>query len=354
MKALVYHGNRDVRYQDVDDPTPGDGDALIRIDYCGICATDLEEYQFGPKFIDHEKPNAITGRMLPVVIGHELTGTVVELGRSASAVAVGDRVVIDGVLTCGRCWWCLNDRGNRCPGSATVGFGADGGLAEYVAWPAAQAVALPDNVSSAEAGLSEPTAVAHHAVRQGNVTAGDRVAVLGAGVVGLLAMQAARAMGAWVCAIDVRPMSLELASEMGADATIDSGQEDAVGQLAELTDGLGADVVIDAAGAPRTPHLAIDLVRRGGRVVIVAIYTATPEFDFNTILTKEIEVVGSIGYERRDVDAAVRMLGDGSVKTASLISGIIGLDQVVDVGYPRMMAPTKDIFRLLVSPTGGR
>ena len=353
MKALVYHGNRDVRYEEVDDPTPGDGDALIRIDYCGICATDLEEYQFGPKFI-HDEPNPVTGKMLPLVIGHELTGTVVELGRSAAGVAVGDRVVIDGVLTCGRCWWCLNDRGNRCPGSATVGFGADGGLAEYVAWPAAQAVALPDNVSSEEAGLSEPTAVAHHAVRQGNVTAGDRVAVLGAGVVGLLAMQAARAMGAWVCAIDIRPMSLERAAALGADATIDSGKEDAVEKLAELTDGLGADVVIDAAGAPRTPHLAIDLVRRGGRVVLVAIYTATPEFDFNTILTKEIEVAGSIGYERRDVEAAVRMLGDGSVKTASLVSGVIGLDEVVDVGYPRMLAPTKDIFRLLVSPTGGR
>lgn len=353
MKALVYHGNRDVRYQDVDDPTPGDGDALIRIDYCGICATDLEEYQFGPKFI-FDKPNPLTGKMLPLVIGHELTGTIIELGPSASGVAVGDRVVIDGVLRCDSCWWCRNDRANQCPSSATVGFGIDGGLAEYVAWPAAQAVVLPDNVSSEEAGLNEPAAVAHHAVRQGNVTAGDRVAVLGAGVVGLLAMQAARAMGAWVCAIDVRQMSLELAADLGADATLDSSEPDVVDRLADMTDGRGADVVIDAAGAPRTPHLSIDLVRGGGRVVLVAIYTATPEFDFNTILMKEIEVVGSIGYERRDVDAAVRMLGDGSVKTASLVSGIIGLDEVVDVGYPRMMAPAKDIFRLLVSPAGGR
>ena len=353
MKALVYHGNRDVRYQDVDDPTPGDGDALIAIDYCGICATDLEEYQFGPNFI-FDEPNPVTGKMLPLVIGHELTGTVVELGRSASGVAVGDRVVIDGVLTCGRCWWCLNDRANRCPSSATVGFGADGGLAEYVAWPAAQAVALPDHVRSRDAGLNEPTSVAHHAVRQGNVAAGDRVAVLGAGVVGLLAMQAARAMGAWVCAIDVRPMSLEVAAELGADATLDSSQGDAVDRLADMTDGRGADVVIDAAGAPRTPHLAIDLARRGGRVVIVAIYTATPEFDFNTILSKEVEVVGSIGYEREDVEAAVRMIGDGSVTTSPLVSGIIGLDEVVDVGYARMMAPTKDIFRLLVSPAGAR
>ena len=353
MKALVYHGNSDVRYQDVDDPAPGDGDALIRIDYCGICATDLEEFQFGPKFI-FDQPNPLTGKMMPLVIGHELTGTVVELGRNTSGVAVGDRVVIDGVLKCGRCLWCLDDRGNQCPSSATVGFGVDGGLAEYVAWPAAQAVVLPDNVSSEEAGLNEPAAVAHHAVLQGEVSPGDRVAVLGAGVVGLLAMQAARAMGAWVCAIDVRQMSLELAADLGADATLDSSEPDVVDRLADMTDGRGADVVIDAAGAPRTPHLSIDLVRGGGRVVLVAIYTATPEFDFNTILMKEIEVVGSIGYERRDVDAAVRMLGDGSIKTASLVSGIIGLDEVVDVGYPRMMAPTKDIFRLLVSPAGAR
>ena len=266
MKALVYHGNRDVRYQDVADPTPGDGDALIRIDYCGICATDLEEYQFGPNFI-FDEPNPVTGKMLPLVIGHELTGTVVALGRSASGVAVGDRVVVDGVLTCGQCWWCRSGRANLCPGSATVGFAADGGLAEYVAWPASQAVALPDNVSSEEAGLNEPTAVAHHAVRQGKIGAGDRVAVLGAGVVGLLAMQAARAKGAWVCAIDVRPMSLERAAELGADATLDSSEGDVVERLADMTEGRGADVVIDAAGAPRTPHLAIELARsrRTGR-----------------------------------------------------------------------------------------
>ena len=352
MKALVYHGNRDVRYQDVDDPTPADGGALIKVDYCGICATDIEEYQFGPKFIDHEKPNAVTGRMMPIVIGHELTGTVVELGRGASGVSVGDRVVINGMLTCGECWWCLNDRTNQCPSNASVGFGADGGLAEYIAWPAAQVVTLPDNVSSEEAGLVEPTAVGHHAVRRGGVTAGDRVAVLGAGTVGLLAMQAARAMGAWVCAVDVRPMSLARASELGADATIDSAQADAAAHLAELTDGRGADVVIDAAGAPKTPHLAIELVRRGGRVVLVAIYTAVPEFDFNSIVAKEVQLAGSIGYEQQDVEAAVGLVASGDVKTAPLISDVIGLDQVVDVGYARMMAPTKDLFRILVSPSG--
>ena len=351
MKALVYHGNRDVRYEDVDDPAPRDGDAVIAVDYCGICATDLEEYNFGPNFI-FDEPNPVTGRMVPIVIGHELTGTVVELGGSASGVAVGDRVVIDGVQTCGRCWWCTNDRLNRCPSGATVGFGADGGLAEYVAWPASHAVALPDGVSSRDAGLNEPTSVAHHAVRQGNVSAGDRVVVLGAGVVGLLAMQVASAMGAWVCAVDVRRMSLDLAANLGADATIDSNSEDAAARLADMTGGVGADIVIDAAGAPTTPHLAIDLTRSGGRVVIAAIYTATPEFDFNTILKREIEVVGSIGYERQDVEAAVRLIGSGAVKTAPLVSGILGLDEVVDVGYSRMMAPTKDIFRLLVSPAG--
>jgi (R,R)-butanediol dehydrogenase/meso-butanediol dehydrogenase/diacetyl reductase len=353
MKALVYHGNRDVRYQDFPDPVPGDGDALIKIDYCGICATDIEEYQFGPTFIG-DQPNPVTGRTLPIVIGHELTGTVIEVGRDVTSVAVEDRVVINGVLACGECWWCRGDKENQCPNNASVGFGADGGLADYIAWPARQAVTLPDNVSSEEAGLVEPTSVGHHAVRRGNITAGDQVAVLGAGTVGLLAMQAARAMGAWVCAMDVRPMSLERADELGADALIDSSQADAAEQLLELTDGRGPDVVIDAAGAPKTPHLAIDLVRRGGRVVLVAIYTSVPEFDFNSLLNKEIELAGSIGYQQQDVEAAVKMIGAGQIKTAPLISGIIGLDEVVDVGYARMMSPTKDVFRLLVSPSGGR
>ena len=215
MKAMVYHGNRDVRLRDVEEPQPGPGEAKLRIDYCGICATDIEEYIYGPAFISHDEPNPLTGRKIPITIGHELTGTVVEAGEGVRNVRPGDRAVINGVLTCGSCCWCLRGETGQCPLMTAVGFGADGGLAEYIVWPASHVIALPASVSSREAGLVEPAAVGHHAVMRGRVGPGEAVAVVGVGPVGMLAMQAARTMGARVFAVDRRPVSLDLAVDLG-------------------------------------------------------------------------------------------------------------------------------------------
>ena len=115
MKALVYHGNRDLRLQDWPDPNPGPGEALLRVDYCGICATDIEEYLYGPAFIAWEEPNQVTGKKMPMVTGHEITATVMEVNGSDIDVAPGDRVAINGVLTCGTCYWCVKGRTDPVP-----------------------------------------------------------------------------------------------------------------------------------------------------------------------------------------------------------------------------------------------
>ena len=352
MKALVYHGNRDLRLESVPDPKPGAGDIRLRMDYCGICATDVEEYVYGPKFIFHDEPNPLTGKKTPMITGHEITGTIEKLGSGVSGLSVGDRVVLDTMLTCEECWWCLAGRRYQCDRMAVAGFGLDGGLAEYLVWPASHAIPLPDNVTSEEAALVEPGSVALHAVRRGMIEAGQTVAVLGVGTVGMLAMQAAKSRGARVIAIDTRPMSLELAAELGADSTVNAGADDALAALLEETGGVGPDVVIDAAGGKTTAETAIRWVRRGGRVVLVAIYTATPPFDFNDIMAREVDVVGSLACERRDVEEIVALIAKGAVRTRPLISGTISLDEVLEKGFGLMMAPNKDIFRLLVSPSG--
>ncbi len=323
----------------------------MKVDYVGICATDIEEYNFGPKFISHGSPNPITGRMIPLITGHEITGTVVETGSEVSNVAPGDRVVVDTIITCGTCDRCVSERTNQCESLAVAGFALDGGLAEYMVWDASAAVRLPDHVSSEEAALIEPSAVAHHAIRQCELNAGDTLAVLGAGTVGILAIQIAKAYGLRVFAIDRRQTGLDLAEELGADATINSEDVDAGQALRDLNDGIGPDAILDAAGGSQTPALAIDWVRRGGRVVLVAIYTDTPAFDFNSIVATEIGVIGSIANGRDDLIQAVRLLSAGKLKTAPLISDYVTLDQVVDVGFKRMMAPEKDVFRILVQPS---
>ena len=350
MKAMVYHANKDLRFEDVEEPQAGPGEMKLRIDYCGICATDIEEYLYGPKFITAE-PDPQSGRR--VITGHELTGTVVEVGREVDQVRPGDRVVVDGFIPCNACWWCEHGHQSQCPDSEVVGFGRDGGLAEYMTWPAANAIALPDAVASEAAALNEPASVAHHAVSRGRIGAGDRVAVVGAGTVGLLAMQVAKSLGATVYAVDQRQMGLDVARDLGADGVVNSADDDAGEALREWTGGSGPDVVIDAAGAPKTPHAALDWVRRGGRVVLVAIYTTEPQFDFNTLVAAETELIGSLGYNRTDIEGAVGLIASGQVKTQPLVSGVIGLAEVIDVGYQRMLSPAKDVFRLLVAPSGG-
>ena len=352
MKALVYHGNKDLRLESVPDPSPGVGEVRLRIDFCGICATDIEEYLYGPVFISGDTPNPLTGRKMPLITGHEITGTVVEIGDGVSTLHAGDRAVINGVLTCGRCWWCSNERETQCPSMAAVGFAIDGGLAEEMVWPASQVVKLPDDVSSEEAALVEPASVALHAVRRSRVSPGETVAVLGVGTVGMLAMQAAKAMGGLVFAVDRRQISLDMASELGANAAINAESEDVYEGLRDLTDGAGPDVVIDAAGGRDTPPEAVRWVRRGGRVLLVAIYTAKSEFDFNSVVSAEVEVIGSLAYQQRDVEEAVRLISSGAIKTSPLVSDRIGLEDVVEKGFARMMAPSKDVFRILVAPSG--
>ena len=350
MKALVYHGNKDLRLEDVHEPVPQAGEIKLGIDYCGICATDIEEYLYGPNFIANRVPNRLTGRSLPIITGHEITGTVVETGPGVTEVTAGDRVALNNVLTCGKCRYCKDNNETMCPDMAVAGFATDGGLAEYMVWKSNEAIKLPDNVSSEQAAPIEPAAVALHSVRRSGIQPGEKLAILGCGTVGLLAMQTAKAMGATVFAIDRRQLSLNIAKELGADATIDTTNNDTHKQLLDLTDGDGPDVVIDAAGGQNTPVLAIESVRRGGRVVLVAIYTSNTSIDFNSVMSSEKHVIGSLAYQRRDVEEVVQLLARGDIQTTPLISDRIKLNEVIDKGFKRMMEPSKDVFRILVSP----
>jgi (R,R)-butanediol dehydrogenase/meso-butanediol dehydrogenase/diacetyl reductase len=281
-----------------------------------------------------------------------MTGTVIEAGGDVADVRVDDRVVVNGCLTCGECRWCTSGEEVQCPSMAGVGFAIDGGLAEQTVWRASQVVRLPDNVSSEEAALVEPSAVAMHAVRRSRLQKGERAAVLGVGTVGMMAMQEAKALGAQVYAVDRRQMSLDLAAQLGADAVINPETQDAGEALRDLTDGDGPDVIIDAAGGRDTPALATQWVRAGGRVLLVAIFTAKTQIDFNSVVGREVELIGSIAYQQRDIEQVVSMISSGAITTAPLISDRISLEDVFSKGYERMMAPTKDVFKILVAPSG--
>lgn len=350
MLALRYHGNDDIRLEDIPTPEPGAGEVRVRVTHTGICATDIEEWQHGPLWVQHGGPNPLTGREIPLTMGHEITGHVESVGAGVTDIQAGQRVAIHNVLTCGTCFWCTRGEQAVCPSMAVAGLSADGGLAEFITWPADMVIPLPETVSDEEAALVEPTTVAVRAVRNSGVKAGDSVAVVGAGTVGLLTMQAFSASGARVIAVDIREQSLSTAKSLGADETVNAASRDAGEQLLELTDGIGPDIVAETAGASNTPVDAIRWTRRGGTTVLVGIYSATPKMDFNDIVGAERKVVGSVAAGPGDMQAAVQMIGSGKIRVKDLISAKIPLERAIEDGFNRMLAPQKDVFRILITP----
>ena len=352
MKALRLHGNKDIRLEDIPIPEPGIGEARIKVTYSSICATDIEEWQYGPLFAQDDGPHPLTGEQMPIVLGHEIAGHVESLGEGAEGLEIGDRVVVNDILTCGSCFWCQRGEQPTCPSLCCAGLMANGGLAEYMKWPANLLIKLPDNISDIEAPLLEPTAVAVHAARRSGVRVGDNVCVIGCGTVGLLTVQTFIAVGARVIAVDVRESSIALAKELGAHETINAADAAAHDQLLELTGGIGPDIVVETAGAAETPRMAINWTRSSGTTVLVGIYAATPKMDFNEIVGTEKTVIGSVATSPGDMETAVKLVSEGQIRLKDLITIVIPLDRIIEDGFQRMIQPNKDVYRILASPNG--
>ncbi len=342
MKALRFYGYRDIRLEDVPTPEPQEGEARLRITYASICATDIERW--------YHRPNIGRRGLTPTTIGHESAGRVESLGPGVTCLSVGDHVMVNNIRHCGNCFWCIRGSQSNCCNSHNSGFSLDGGLAEYMTWPASHLIELPDSIPDVQAPLIEPTSVAVHAVRRSGVRAGDTVAVIGCGTVGILTMQTFRAAGAKVIAADVRAQSLELAESLGADATINTLDPDAFDQLMSITDGVGADVVAETAGAIQTPRMAINWTRPGGTTILVGIYSSEPEIDFNEIVGPEKTVIGSVAAVPGDMEKGIQLIADGKIVLQDLVSSVIPLDRVIEDGFERMLKPEKDVFRIMVTP----
>ena len=223
MRAARWHGRGDVRVEDVPIPDVGPDEVLLRVSWCGICGTDVEEYRDGPVVIPVDRPNALTGQRAPITLGHEFAGEVAAIGAGVEGLAAGDRVVPDICLSCGECWYCRRHEYALCVSWAAIGLHGDGGLAEYVKVPARMCVALPDEIADDEAALIETTEVAVRAVRKAGIRLGDSVAIVGDGAVGLITLQVARAAGATtVILVGHRAARLAIGRRLGADVAIDS------------------------------------------------------------------------------------------------------------------------------------
>jgi len=284
MQALVLHAIGDLRLEKIPRPEPAPGEALIRVAAAGVCGSDV------PRVFEHGT------YAFPLVPGHEFSGTV-EAVAAADSSLIGARVAVKPLIPCGRCRFCQIGSYGQCTAYDYVGSRSNGAFAEYVTAPIANLVPLADNVSLIDASLSEPAAVALHALRQGGVEPGDTVAILGTGPIGMLIAQWARIWGArQVLLIDIDQHKLDLAERLGLGAPFNSRQGDPLEWSQGVTAGRGVDLVIEAAGAAVTFAQALLLARPLGRVVIMgnpAGDVRLPQSTVSQLLRKQLTVRGT-------------------------------------------------------------
>lgn len=333
MQTAVLTEPHQFELQDRPRPSPGPDDVLVAVREVGICGSDVHYYEHG-RIGDLVVEN-------PLVLGHETAGEVVDVGTNVSTLDPGDRVALEPGVPCRRCSHCMGGDYHLCE---DVRFMAtpphDGSFTEYVSWPEDFAYKLPKNVSITEGALCEPLSVGIHACRRGNVATGDTVLVTGAGPIGLMMLEAARAAGATdIILTDIVAEKLAFARDRGADLAVNVAEDDLEAAVDQYTDGVGADVVVEASGAVSSIQSTLDVVRRGGTVVLVGLANeATVPFDVLDIIDNELDVLGSFRY-KNTYPAAIDLLADGVVD----VEGIVEFESTladIDDAFQRAMDPS--------------
>lgn len=351
MRAARLWGRGDLRVEEVADPgSPPGGWVSVRIEACGICGTDVEEFTAGPNIVPTE-PHPLTGRHVPLILGHEAVGVIEEVGAGVS-LAPGTRVAVEANLFCGQCWWCRRHEYQLCPQLASLGLMADGGLAERMLAPSYMCIPFADHVPAEAAALAEPLSVVVRAVRRADLCLGSTVGIVGAGTIGLLAVQTARIVGARrVLVVERLEQRRRLALELGADAAVTP--EEAAEAGLELTDGVGLDVTLEAAGNPAAAVSAVRLARRGGRAVLLGVFDAPVPVDMMDLLMGEKEIMASLSHVYdTDFATAVSLIERGQIRTAPLVSDRIPLEDVVEKGFKALVTEPDEHLKVIVTPNG--
>lgn len=322
MKVAVMLGIGKMGFEERDVPQIKPDEVLVRLEYVGICGSDIHYYETGRIGDYIVEP--------PFVLGHEPGGTVVEVGSAVSNLKPGDRVALEPGKTCGRCEFCREGKYNLCPD--VVFFATppvDGVFAEYVAHPADLCFKLPDNVSTLEGALIEPLAVGFHAANQGGAHAGQTAVVFGAGCIGLVSMMALLAEGvSRVYVVDVMQKRLDKALELAATGVINSAECDLASEIDRLTEGRGTDIVIETAGMEITTRQAIEIARKGSTIVLVG-YSKSGEMTLpmSLFIDKELTFKSVFRY-RHIYPMAIDAVAAGRVNLKGIVSNIFELDDI--------------------------
>jgi len=337
-----------VEVLDVDVPKIGDTDILVKVVVSSLCGSDVSIYEWKSGYQGYHWWEGSLA--LPVILGHEFSGQVVEVGSRVKKATIGDRITASPLMPCGECDMCLGGRPELCMNSI-VGMLANGTFAEYLLLTAGASIyKLPDNVSYEVASLVEPLSVALYAVERSNIKPGDRVAVLGPGPIGLMALQVLKAAGASLVIItgtSVDRKRLEIAERLGADVIVDAEKEDVVSRAMETTGGEGLDFVFEATGNPATLPQALSMVGHEGKVVLLGMYADLTHFNPVEVVRGNKTIIGSVAYEPQTWKRSLALLSKGIVAPEAMITHRLPIEEAVK-GFE--LAAKKEAAKVLFIP----
>lgn len=337
MRAAIWQGPRTMTVEEIPRPEVAVGEIVLRVGFVGICGSELSGY-LGLNSL----------RRPPLIMGHEFSGTIVEVGPDAGDFQVGERVTVNPMVPDGTCVMCRNGHENLCLNRSLIGAHRPGAFAEYVAVPAKAAYRLPDTLDDLTGTLVEPLACAVRAVSLAGVTVGSHLVIMGAGPIGLLALAVARRAGASTIAIvDINPARLVVAREWGATHTINPAQDDLAALVGAATRGLGCDCALDAVGLPVTRRQAVAAVRPGGRVIFLGLHEDETSLAINTIVRSEISIQGSFCYSRTDFTVALRLLAEGFLPDAESWLTLRPLEEA-DASFAQLIDAPADITKIVL------
>ncbi len=345
MNALLLSAYKKLEIAALPEPVAGEGELLIRVKACGICGSDVHGY------------DGSTGRRIPpIVMGHEAAGVVVARGSGCTSFAVGDRVTFDSTVYCGRCAFCLRGQINLCDRREVIGVSCGeyrrmGAFAEFIAIPERIAYRLPDALRFEEAAMLEASAVALHAVRLAEPKSGETALVLGAGMIGALTAQSARALGfSEVIVADVDNSRLAIVRSLGFEQTLQLSGNELSARILELTGGAGVDVALEAVGKPETVMTAIDSVRKGGRVMLVGNITPEVPLPLQKVVSRELRLQGCAA-SAGEYPLAMELIAAGRIQVAPLISAVAALDQG-PAWFERLYRREPGLMKVVLVPSG--
>ncbi len=326
MRASRLHGQRDLRHDHIEEPTPGPGEVKLRVAHNGICGTDLHFYfelgQVTPE---------------PVVLGHEFSGVVAEVGDDVSRVQVGDRVCVRPNGSCGHCPSCRAGLTHLCRNMVAIGLMAPGGgLAEYSVVPSELVFALPDEISLPDGALVEPMSVSFSGIRRSGIEPGGQVVVLGGGPIGIGVLLGLHAIGVEdVMVVEPSPRRRAAVAELGATEVVDAVDDDVQRAVARWTAERGADAVFECAGVSQSFATALRIVGPRRRVVSIAMYERPVTFNPTELLTNETEIVAAMGHPPGNFESVIDLMAQGRYQTSDWVERI-PWDAIVDEGFEPM------------------